>query len=87
MYLANKTRAYIAFSVNLLAIYSSSPTKRHCNGVRHVLRYIRRTIDMGFFYSNKSNFYLVALQEIELFLTQPKTSGIKGSPDVVSGIS
>ncbi|KAL0553874.1 hypothetical protein IC582_007778 [Cucumis melo] len=59
MYLANNTRPDIAFSVNLLARYSSSPTKRHWNGVKHVFRYLRGTIDMGLFYSNKSNFDLV----------------------------
>jgi len=59
MYLANNTRPDIAFSVNLLARYSSSPTKRHWNGVKHVLRYLRGTIDIGLFYSNKSNFDLV----------------------------
>ena len=59
MYLANNTRLDIAFSVNLLARYSSSPTKRHWNGVKHVLRYLRGTIDMSLFYSNKSNFDLV----------------------------
>ncbi|KAL4033391.1 hypothetical protein IC575_006478 [Cucumis melo] len=59
MYLANNTRPDITFSLNLLARYSSSPTKRHWNGVKHVLRYLRGTIDMGLFYSNKSNFDLV----------------------------
>ncbi|KAL4031307.1 hypothetical protein IC575_009583 [Cucumis melo] len=60
MYLANNTRPNIAFLVNLLARYSSSPTKRHWNGVKHALRYLRGTIDMGLFYSNKSNFDLVS---------------------------
>ena len=59
MYLANNTRPDIAFSVNLLARYSSSPTKRHWNGIKHILRYLRGTIDVGLFYSNKSNFDLV----------------------------
>ncbi|KAL0551516.1 hypothetical protein IC582_010605 [Cucumis melo] len=59
MYLANNTRPDITFSVNLLARYNSSPTKRHWNGVKHVLRYLRGTIDIGLFYSNKSNFDLV----------------------------
>ncbi|KAL4026478.1 hypothetical protein IC575_014909 [Cucumis melo] len=59
MYLANNTRPDITSSVNLLARYSSSPTKRHWNGVKHVLRYLRGTIDMSLFYSNKSNFDLV----------------------------
>ena len=51
MYIANCTRLDIAFSVNLLARYSSVPTLRHWNGVKHLLRYLRGTRDMGFFYS------------------------------------
>ena len=55
MYLANATRPDIAFSVNLLARYSSSPTRRHWNGVKHILRYLRGTSDMGLFYINKDS--------------------------------
>ena len=51
MYLANCTRPDIAFSVNLLARYSSTPTLRHWNGVKHLLRYLRGTSDRGLFYS------------------------------------
>ena len=51
MYLANCTRLDIAFSVNLLARYSSALTLRHWNGVKHLLRYLRGTSDMGLFYS------------------------------------
>ena len=43
MYLANYTRLDITFSVNLLARYNSTPTKRHWNGIKHVLRYLRGT--------------------------------------------
>jgi len=50
MYLANYTRPDIEFFVNLLSRYSSSPTQRHWNGVKHVFRYLRGTIDMGLFY-------------------------------------
>jgi hypothetical protein len=59
MYLAKCTRPNIAFSVNLLARYSSAPTLRHWNGVKHVLRYLHGTTDMGLFYPNKSNPQLV----------------------------
>ncbi|CAN4091691.1 unnamed protein product [Withania somnifera] len=52
MYLANATRSDIAFYVNLLARYSFYPTRRHWNGVKHVLRYLKGTIDMSLFYSN-----------------------------------
>ena len=51
MYLVNYTRLDITFSVNLLARYSSAPTKRHWSGIKHVLRYLHGTCDMGFFYS------------------------------------
>ena len=51
MYLVNYTQLDITFSVNLLARYSSAPTKRHWNGIKHVLRYLLGTCDMGFFYS------------------------------------
>ena len=37
MYLANCTRPDITFSINLLARYNSAPTKRHWNGIKHIL--------------------------------------------------
>ncbi|CAL9001401.1 unnamed protein product [Prunus brigantina] len=46
-------RPDIAFSVNLLARYSSAPTSRHWTGVKHILRYLRGTTDMGLFYSSE----------------------------------
>ncbi|XP_057248902.1 secreted RxLR effector protein 161-like [Beta vulgaris subsp. vulgaris] len=59
MYLAINTRPDIAFSVNLLARYSSEPTNRHWSGVKHLLRYIRGTTDMGLFYPRDGNPTLV----------------------------
>ena len=50
MYLANCTRPDIAFSVNLLARFSASPTKRHWNGIKHIFRYLQGTIDLGLLY-------------------------------------
>ena len=55
MYLASCTRPNIAFHVNLLARYNSAPTKRHWNGIKHILRYnLRGTNDMSLFYSKES---------------------------------
>ena len=54
MYLANCTRPDIDFSINLLAMYSSAPTQRHWNGIKHILHYLQGTTDMGLFYSNES---------------------------------
>ena len=41
MYLDNCTRPDISFAVNLLARFSSAPTKRHCKRIKHILRYLR----------------------------------------------
>ena len=58
IYLAH-TRPDIAFAVNLLARFSSAPTKRHWNGVKHVLRYLQGTIDLGLFYPNNTKPVLI----------------------------
>ncbi|XP_073138282.1 secreted RxLR effector protein 161-like [Henckelia pumila] len=57
MYLANSTRPDIAFAVNLLARYSSSPTRRHWNGIKHLFRYLQGTRNI--FYSNACNLQLI----------------------------
>ncbi|GJS95796.1 hypothetical protein Tco_0802764 [Tanacetum coccineum] len=45
--------------VNLLARFSSSLTKRHWNGIKHILRYLRGTVNLGLFYPNNSKEGLV----------------------------
>ena len=70
MYLANYTRPDIAFSVNLLARYSSAPTKRHWNGIKHILRYLRETSDMGLFYSKAMEPQLLSYADVG-YLSDP----------------
>ena len=50
MYLAQSTKPDIAFSVNLLTRYSSTPVQRHCISIKHILRYLCGTTDLGIFY-------------------------------------
>ncbi|CAM8877350.1 unnamed protein product [Rhodiola kirilowii] len=59
MYLANCTRPDISFAVNLLARFSSAPTKRYWNGVKHIFRYLQGTIDLGLFYPNNTKPILI----------------------------
>jgi hypothetical protein len=70
IYPTNYTRPDIAFPVNLLARYSSAPTRRHWNGVKHVLCYLRGTIDMRLFYSHCSNPQLVRYADV-CYLSDP----------------
>ena len=55
MYLANCTRPDIAYAVNLLARYSSAPTRRHWNGIKHILRYLHETTDWDYFIQMDQN--------------------------------
>nr|ACY01923.1 hypothetical protein [Beta vulgaris] len=71
MYLANNTRLDIAFSVNLLARYINAPTKRHWNGVRHLLRYLRGTQDLGLFYQSRPNASLIGYADAG-YLSDPQ---------------
>ena len=50
IYLANSTKPDIAFSISLLARFSAKPTKQHWNGVKHILRYLKGTKDLGLYY-------------------------------------
>ncbi|CAM8902209.1 unnamed protein product [Rhodiola kirilowii] len=59
MYLTNCTRPDISFAVNLLARFSSAPTKRHWSGIKHVFRYLQGTIDLGLFYPNNTKPVLI----------------------------
>ena len=54
MYLTSCTRLHIAFPVNFLIMYNSTPTQRHWNGIKHILCYLQGTTDMSLFYSKES---------------------------------
>ena len=50
MYLVNNTRPDIAFVMNLLTRYSSTPTQRHWNELTDMLHSLRGTTYIGLFY-------------------------------------
>jgi hypothetical protein len=50
IYIANCTRPDIAFAVNLLTRYSTTPTQCHWAGVKNIFRYLIGTIDFELFY-------------------------------------
>ncbi|XP_068304232.1 secreted RxLR effector protein 161-like [Pyrus communis] len=54
LYLDQCTRRDISFAVNLLAIYSNVPTRRHWNGVKDIFHYLKGTMDLGLFYTHES---------------------------------
>jgi hypothetical protein len=54
-YLTTHTRPDIGFATSILARHSQNPTARHWNGVKHLMRYLRGTEDLGLFYRKCQN--------------------------------
>jgi len=56
--------------VNLLARYSSSPTRRYWNEVKHIFHYIQGNINISLFYSNNDNHESVGYADVG-YLSDP----------------
>jgi hypothetical protein len=59
MYLANNTRADIAFTMNYLVRHSVAPTMCHWNDIKNILRYLNDIIDLGLFFQRNQEFDLI----------------------------
>ena len=70
MYLTNCTPLDIALFINLLAQCSSTPIRRHWNDIKHILRYLRETTNMGIFYLRESKLQLLGYVDAE-YLSNP----------------
>ena len=73
VHLTNNIWLDICFAVNLLAKFSFSPIKGHWNGVEHMIKYPRRTIVMGLFYSEESKTKLIGYTDAEYLSDLHKT--------------
>ena len=87
MYLANTTRPDIPFVVNLLARYSSAPTRRHWNGIKHILRYLKGTTDMDLFYSVNCSPNLVGYADAGYLSDPHKARSQTGYVFICGGLS
>ena len=70
MYLVNCTRLDITLAVNLLARHNSAPTKRHWNGVKHLLRYLKDIFDFDLYFPYNSEKTLVGYLDAS-YLSDP----------------
>ncbi|KAG7559470.1 Reverse transcriptase RNA-dependent DNA polymerase [Arabidopsis thaliana x Arabidopsis arenosa] len=57
----------------ILARFSSCPTQRHWNGIKHLLRYLQGTKDLGLFYTNHNKDGLVGFADAG-YLSDPHTA-------------
>ena len=57
MYLKN-TRPYICFAVNTLSQYFIQPRRVHLVTAKHVMRYLKGTIEFGLYYDDSHEYRL-----------------------------
>ncbi|XP_073525937.1 uncharacterized protein [Phyllobates terribilis] len=71
MYLTNNTRPDITFTVNFLSRFSSTPTRKHWNGIKHIFHYLQGTHDLGLFYRAQRDATLVGYVDVG-YLSDPR---------------
>ena len=70
LYLANCTKPDIEFVVNLLARFSTSPTRRHWNGIKHIFWYLQGSQDIGLLYTRNQDMTLVGYSDAD-YMSDP----------------
>ncbi|GAV69056.1 hypothetical protein CFOL_v3_12557, partial [Cephalotus follicularis] len=72
------TRYDIAFSINLLARYSSTLIRRHCNEIKHIMRYFRGNTNIGLFYLRETKSTLIGYADTRYLSDPHKTRSQTG---------
>lgn len=72
IYLAYGTRPDIIFAVRQLSKHNADPRKRHLQVAKRVVRYLKRTVDMGLVFGQKT---------ANCLLREPSPYGLIGYAD------
>ena len=65
LYLSGGTRPDITFSVSNLAKFSAKPYKQHWTAIKHVMRYLKGTINFGILYTKQESEDFVAYSDAD----------------------
>nr|GEW79735.1 retrovirus-related Pol polyprotein from transposon TNT 1-94 [Tanacetum cinerariifolium] len=69
----------LVFAVCMCARYQAKPTKKHLTTVKRVFWYLKRTINMGMWYSNDTSFNLTAFADADHAGCQDSRKSASGS--------
>ena len=60
-----KTKTYICFAVNTLSQYRVQPRRVHLVAAKHVMRYLKGTIDFGLYYDGSDEYRLYGYTDVD----------------------
>ncbi len=84
-YLSVTTRPDITYSVNKMAKFCVDPSKHHWTGVKHILRYLKGTIQHGITYTKQSSGECVAYSDADWGRDLDDRKSTSGYLFVISG--
>jgi hypothetical protein len=59
------TRPYLSYAVGVVNQFMQTPRKPHLDAVRHILRYIKHTLQCGIFYEAKSQLQIHGYMDVD----------------------
>jgi len=59
------TRPYLSYVVGVVSQFMQTPQKPHLDAVRRILRYIKHTLQCGFFYEAKSQLQIHVYMNVD----------------------
>ncbi|GKB35937.1 retrovirus-related pol polyprotein from transposon TNT 1-94 [Tanacetum coccineum] len=78
MYLTS-SRPDLIYAVSLCARYQAKPTEKHLNAVKRIFQYLKRTINMGLWYSKDTGISLTAYADADHARCQDTRRSTSGS--------
>lgn len=69
-YLTTHTKPDTIFTTSILAKHSKKPIVKHWNGVKHLMRYLQGTSNLGLYYQKTNNFEIMGFADSADYLTE-----------------
>ena len=85
LYLANCTRPDISYAVSYAARFSSDPTTKHWNYVKHILKYVKSTLETGIIYKKCKSLTIETISDSDYASDTEQCKSTTGNITLING--
>ena len=85
LYLANCTRPDISYAVSYAARFSSDPTTKHWNYVKHILKYVKSTLETGIIYKKCKSLTIETFSDSDFASDTEQCKSTTGNITLING--